>query len=123
MLYVTNAFSDNMINWSEHPEITSTTKVVDYDKISSLLIIRHRNDWKSIVGHADTARLLEADLCHAVEIATNRESITIDPANDQLLIGQYIGPRLQEGTSELPEGASIRWLLKYFFNPLHYGTG
>ena len=120
MLYITNAFSDNMVDWSKNPIVTSTTKIVDYDKISSLLIIRHYNDWRSVVGHADTARLLQADLCDAVEIKTNRESITIDPEMDQLLIGQYIGPRLPEGVSILPEGASIRWLLKYF-NPLYEG--
>jgi hypothetical protein len=28
---------------------------------------------------------------------------------DVLLVGQYVGPRPPEGTTELPEGAEVRW--------------
>lgn len=31
--------------------------------------------------------------------------------DDAALIGQYIGPRLPEGATELPAGATIEWWL------------
>ena len=101
MLYITNAFSDNMVDWANHSTVTSTTEIVNSPTIK-MIIKKHANNWRSIVGHADTARLLDQDLGGIVKIQPNRESITIDPQNDCLLIGQYIGPRLAEGTSTLP---------------------
>ena len=60
----------------------------------------------SVVGHADTAALFSKILGR--EIATNRESVKL-VRGDILLIGQYIGPRLPEGATELPENATIEW--------------
>jgi len=61
---------------------------------------------RSIVGHADTARVFSAMLER--DIAPNRESVKLKP-HQILLVGQYVGPRLPEGATELPEGASIFW--------------
>lgn len=60
----------------------------------------------SAVGHADTAALFGDVLGR--EVAANRVSVKID-AETLLLIGQYIGPRLPEGATTLPEGATIEW--------------
>lgn len=44
------------------------------------------------------------------------EKIPLYPINatltekDELLVGQYVGPKLEEGTTKLPEGAEIHWL-------------
>ena len=62
---------------------------------------------RSVVGHADTAKLFGGLLGKAV--AFNRESVSA--CHEQLLIGQYTGPRLPEGVTTLPEGAMIRWIL------------
>jgi len=64
---------------------------------------------RSIVGHADTARVFGALLGR--DIAPNRESIKLQSSQPRqiLLVGQYVGPRLPEGATELPEGASIFW--------------
>lgn len=62
----------------------------------------------SIVGHADTARLFETIL--GIPVPVNRQSIKLLPS-DRLLVGQYIGPRLPEGATTLPEGARIEWWL------------
>jgi hypothetical protein len=61
---------------------------------------------ESIVGHADTAAIFSTILNHPV--AHNRATIKLGPG-DLLLVGQYVGPRLPEGATELPEGATIEW--------------
>lgn len=61
----------------------------------------------SLVGHEDTARLFSSLI--GEEVATNRVSVKLR-RGDILFVGQYSGPRLPEGATTLPEGASIRWL-------------
>ena len=61
----------------------------------------------SIVGHADTAKLLTS-LLHR-EVSVNRMSTSLVDG-DVLWVAQYNGPRLPEGATSLPEGAKIRWL-------------
>ena len=60
----------------------------------------------SVVGHADTAALFSYLLGREIEV--NRTSITLK-RGDVLYVGQYSGPRLPEGASTLPEGATITW--------------
>lgn len=60
----------------------------------------------SAVGHADTATLFSAILDTPVEVF--RMNVELMP-NMWLLLGQYRGPRLPEGATSLPEGASIAW--------------
>jgi hypothetical protein len=62
---------------------------------------------RSVVGHADTANLFTTLL--ETPVAFNRESIA--GCHEQLLVGQYVGPRLPEGASTLPTGALIRWVI------------
>jgi hypothetical protein len=40
----------------------------------------------------------------------NRANVSL-AAGDRVLVGQYSGPRLPEGTTTLPEGATIKWLV------------
>ena len=60
----------------------------------------------SAVGHSDTAALFSSQLGR--EIEPNRVSVKLAP-EDILVVGQYVGPRLPEGATELPEGAKIEW--------------
>ncbi len=60
----------------------------------------------SVVGHADTAALFSTVLNQIV--VTNRVSVLLWKG-DEILVGQYVGPRLTEGTRELPDGAVINW--------------
>jgi hypothetical protein len=62
----------------------------------------------SAVGHETTAALFSRLLDREVE--ANRASFKLAP-DDILLVGQYSGPRLPEGATELPEGAKVRWML------------
>lgn len=60
----------------------------------------------SAVGHETTAHLFEQIL--GVPVPYNRMTVQLC-SGDRALIGQYIGPRLEEGATELPEGARIEW--------------
>ncbi len=67
------------------------------------------------IGHADTAALAVSQLGAAapeltIETAAMRPTVSLQ-SGDMLLVLQYSGPRLPEGTTALPEGAVVKWLL------------
>jgi len=62
---------------------------------------------KQAVGHDQTAKLANKQLGQNV-VEYSRVSVQLEPGDD-LVLCQYIGPRLPEGTTELPSGAEIRW--------------
>ena len=68
-------------------------------------LVREASEVVSAIGHADTARLVGAQL--GVELQADRRSITL--GDELMLVAQYIGPRLPEGTTELPAGARIEF--------------
>lgn len=99
MYVISNAFSINML----------TDKVkVDFTphSIEELKVIIHKDNYKSIVGHAETAQIFSKEL--ELFIAMNRTTYSIQP-EDTLVVGQYSGPRLEEGATSLPENATINW--------------
>jgi len=61
---------------------------------------------ESAVGHADTAAVISADL--GITVPANRQTVALKPG-DKALLAQYIGPRLAEGTTALPDGAKIEY--------------
>ena len=63
--------------------------------------------FESSVGHADIAAVMSEQLGLTVE--PNRSTISLS-GGERLLVGQYRGPRLLEGATTLPEGATIQWL-------------
>jgi len=65
------------------------------------------NGFESSVGHADTAAVY-ADVL-GMEVPAVRSTVALEKG-DLAIIGQYRGPRLPEGASTLPEGATIQWL-------------
>jgi hypothetical protein len=58
----------------------------------------------SAIGHADTASIVSADL--GIAVPCNRVSLSLKEG-DALILAQYKGVRLPEGTTVLPEGAEI----------------
>lgn len=100
-MYLLNAFSLNMIpdnyvggNLAISP---LTVEEVKYNL---------KDGFKSAVGHADTAKVFSSVLELTVEC--NRCNVVLDPA-EFAIVGQYVGPRLPEGATTLPEGATIKW--------------
>ena len=104
-MFIANAFSLSMFDWSNHDMYQIEVSEISVEAVKSLVT---HTKWHSIVGHADTAGLFTNLL--GQEVGVNRTSVTLDQ-RDSLVVGQYSGPRLPEGATELPEGASIRWLL------------
>lgn len=108
-LFITNAFSLAMLAgdslWMDDRLVIR--RLAD-DEAKKLLAICHEAKYRLVsgVGHADTAKIFSGIL--GTEVPINRVSVDLSGL-DLLLVGQYSGPRLPEGTTELPEGASIRW--------------
>ena len=92
--YISNAFSLNMVP----VHLLSRLRFEEgYEPNPAALV--------SVVGHADTAALLG--------VPCNRQTLTLDEG-DILVVAQYKGPRLPEGTTVLPEGARFDWVLVTF---------
>ena len=102
MNYIANAFSLSMLpgEHAVHLRVLSTTA----DYVRGRLV---GAPYESFVGHAGTARLFSAVL--GIEVVVNRSSLSLSDPNDRLIVGQYVGPRLPEGATSLPDGAVIRW--------------
>ncbi len=100
MIYVSNAFSLNMLAVKN---CQLSVKGVNPRQVAQLL---DGEVWVSVVGHEPTAKLLSANT--GVDIRFNRVTAKLEKG-DTLFVGQYIGPRLEEGATTLPEGATIEW--------------
>ena len=70
--------------------------------------IAEAGGFTSIVGHADTAAIFSSLL--GLEVPCNRATFTLEE-DHVLFVGQYKGPRLPEGATSLPEGASVEWAM------------
>jgi Domain of unknown function (DUF1874) len=105
-IYICNAFSLSMLDREaqrrgprrfpepvDHPAVLLQADYKDAEIISA-------------VGHADTAAIFTHILGRGVPVS--RISVRL-VGDDRALIGQYIGPRLPEGATMLPEGARIEW--------------
>lgn len=121
-MHITNAFSLNML-----AETPANIEVLDLslDQVKSLIVgfVNLASNCEvpiadygtvpflkavSAVGHADTASIFSGML--GVEVKPNRLSLSLKKG-EQLIVGQYVGPRLPEGTTKLPEGSKIEWKL------------
>ena len=98
---ITNAFSINMLS------MDSNLKFSRLKEVEARWIVGNFPH-SSAVGHAETAAVLGSAL--GAEIAMNRITLQMERGVG-LLVGQYKGPRLPEGATALPEGASIEWWL------------
>jgi hypothetical protein len=108
-IYVLNAKSINMNNGA--PIMTVDVPITQEEA----KLIAASGEIKSLVGHPDTARVLSNLL--KKEIPANRWNFTWDQVKpeDQVIVGQYSGPRLQEGATQLPEGSTLTfWKVKAF---------
>lgn len=97
MKYISNAFSLNMVTFNN-------LSLLRIKKVSAFDIPK---DVKSVIGHPDTATLVSNLL--GFECPYNRVSLTLNSI-DVLYVAQYKGPRLPEGATELPAGATIDFL-------------
>lgn len=99
-LFIGNAFSLNMVAASDLGNLK-------FAPISESEAKKYAIAAESVVGHADTAAVFTDVL--GVAVGFNRVSLTLRQG-DVLVVGQYKGPRLEEGCKTLPEGAVIEWV-------------
>ncbi|MCB9172305.1 MAG: DUF1874 domain-containing protein [Ardenticatenales bacterium] len=97
-----NAFSANMLH-SLNAMVSFTA--LSLDEAQETMRV---DAPQSAVGHESTAAVFSAVLGEKVD--ANRVSVTLR-RGDKALLGQYRGPRLEEGATELPDGATIEWAL------------
>lgn len=103
--YLGNAFSAGMLDTLVEDSVNVTFTLLTVEQASAWV---REHAPRSCVGHADTAALVSALL--GTSVALNRVSTSLRPG-DKLLVAQYNGPRLPEGATSLPEGATLRWIL------------
>lgn len=100
-----NAFSISMV--AHHVGANQGT-AVKFQELSRDHVMEYlwRYGVQSYIGHADTAAVLSTVL--GVEIPVNRGSLVLEK-DESIFIAQYTGPRLPEGATQLPEGASFKF--------------
>lgn len=115
MLYITNAFSLNMV---PSGNLTIVLEDLSVDQVKTI-VAAPEEAWGHLgykalasevvcgVGHADTAAVFSNIL--DLNVPVNRINISLK-RGDVLVVGQYSGPRLPEGATTLPEGAVIKWM-------------
>lgn len=106
MLYLANSFSLNMLpsNFTEGSVFIKRVSLEEAREMTGF-------GFMSAVGHADIAGLLSTLL--EVEVEPTRASVVLEEG-DRVLVAQYRGPRLPEGSTTLPEGAELVFYLVYF---------
>jgi hypothetical protein len=100
--YIGNAFSCNMI------EDYASIKKIDFCTAELMCFSRGNLVATSCIGHADTAAII-SNMFNA-DVPMNRTTVKLVPG-DFLVVCQYSGPRLPEGTTTLPEGSKIEFFL------------
>ncbi len=103
MIFVGNAFSLQMLPCVQGQQFFIQAEVVLPGHVRWCL---DNSPWASVIGHADLARLASQTI--GLELPVNRISVSLQ-GGDTLFVAQYTGPRLPEGATSLPEGASIVW--------------
>ena len=114
MLYLGNSFSLQMIDLAEVSAASFREVTPDYvrDKISA--------GFTSAVGHFETAAVLSKIL--GTEITRNRINITLS-RRDTLIVAQLQGGRLPEGSTQLPDGVSFKFIEVKVGEPNCYSCG
>jgi hypothetical protein len=95
-----NAFSLNMV---ASPSGTLVWSELSLDEARNALAA----GFESAVGHESTAAVFASQL--GLEVPATRATVFLSPG-DVAVVGQYRGPRLAEGATTLPDGATIVWL-------------
>ncbi len=102
MLYLCNAFSLSML-----PSSMVSARIT----VSRLTLDRAREvavGATQAIGHESTAAMLSELL--GMPVGVSRVSVALR-SGDSVLVAQYVGPRLPEGATQLPDGARVDFIL------------
>ena len=96
MTLLTNAFSLQMV-------ASLGTSAVIVEKISPADV---PTDAISAIGHADCAKICSSVLNRKVDVNRSSQRLTY---GDVVYVAQFVGGRLPEGATTLPEGVSLQF--------------
>ena len=105
-IIITNSFSINMLNCET---MVSFRKFKDVPEILQFIERNKEDEIISGIGHRDMAEIVSKQI--GISIPMERRTISLDIKDDALIVAQYTGPRLPEGATSLPDGATIRYWL------------
>lgn len=108
-LYVSDAFSTSMLNFPDRDIRSIYFKKMSVEEARET--IEHAVEVEGIIGYDNTAQIVNEIL--DIPITHTRKSVKIYSYEEAVLVCQYSGPRLPEGTTVLPEGAKIEFILAY----------
>lgn len=110
-LIVCNAFSLNMLElpFNGHLGI-STIEAENAAEIAR--VFATTGDCINAIGHESTDMIVRGELLkHGCAIQPGSRTTIKLTMNTMLIVAQYSGARLQEGATQLPEDATIEWML------------
>jgi Domain of unknown function (DUF1874) len=113
-MFICNSFSLNMLpEWVAAGVVKFRVLTVEQARKMLNDAVVDGEEIVSAVGHADIAGMYSDQL--GFYVPQNRVNASFTPGiNERILVGQHNGPRLPEGTTRLPEGATIKWFLVEF---------
>lgn len=100
-MLLSNAFSLQMLTGTQTVKFTFIS-----EEDARFILVREA--WTSVVGHKDLAEILSN--MFGITVPVNRVSNKLH-TGDKMLVAQFMGGRLPEGATTLPEGASIQFIL------------
>ncbi len=101
--YLSNAFSLSMVP----PSCNVAVRPLSLPRAAELLWeAQAQSRLISVIGHRETSDIVSGLIGHPLK--SERYSVALRPC-DEMLVAQYLGPRLPEGATSLPEGAKIEW--------------
>jgi hypothetical protein len=102
-VYIGNAFSLSMLDRDGQRRFPQPVTLA-----YARLVVGRR--FVSCVGHEETAELITQALGLEMgdKVRPNRVGVKLTD-DDTLVVAQYIGPRLPEGATKLPDGARFEW--------------
>ena len=103
-IFIGNAFSLQMLDLTRSHEIETYTLSVSGVKA----FWKDKCQVESCIGHVDTAAVVSSIL--EVEIPAQRINVKLEE-DDLLIVAQLTGGRLPEGSTTLPEGFDIKFVV------------
>lgn len=103
-MYLLNAFSLQMIagDIPMGEAVKVSFEKIERETARTILA----EGFTSAIGHADFAAVIGSEL--GMTVAMNRVNVSLK-AGESAIVAQYVGGRLPEGATALPEGAAISW--------------
>lgn len=99
-----NAFSLQMLDL----DCANKVHIRPLSQTETAVILRLRKGFESAIGHESTADVLSNKL--KLEVKTNRANIKLD-GDTELIVAQFVGGRLPEGATTLPDNMQIKFVL------------